>query len=353
MRYVIIGAGAIGGAIGGRLHDSGHDVLMVARGAQYAALSERGLRLVTPDGMLDLPVPVAAGPDAVRLHPDDVLILAVKTQDSVAALDAWAPRPVAGGGTAADRLPLICAQNGVANERLALRRFRRVYGMCVVLPASFLEPGVVAAPCAPYTGVLTVGRYPAPAAGGAAVPAADAGAVPAADGGADQVLRRFAAAAEKSVFLAPVVPDVMRWKYAKLLANLGNAVEAICGLGGGSQAMALAQRAAAEGAAVLDAAGIDRVGPAELRVSREGKVDVRPLDGAWAGGGSSWQSVVRGTGSIEADYLNGEIVLLGRLHGVPTPVNETLRRVANDCARGRRAPGEMSPAQLAEAMGSE
>ena len=38
-------------------------------------------------------------------------------------------------------------------------------------------------------------------------------------------------------------------------------------------------------------------------------------------GGSTTQSLARGTGSIETDWLNGEIVLLGRLHGVPTPAN--------------------------------
>jgi hypothetical protein len=50
-----------------------------------------------------------------------------------------------GGGTAGERLPLVCAQNGVAGERMALRRFRRVYGMCVWLPSTFLRPGHVAA----------------------------------------------------------------------------------------------------------------------------------------------------------------------------------------------------------------
>jgi 2-dehydropantoate 2-reductase len=59
-------------------------------------------------------------------------------------------------------------------------------------------------------------------------------------------------------------------------------------------------------------------------------------------GSSSWQSLARGTGAIEADWLNGEIVLLGRLHGVPTPVNEVLRRVANRMARNRLPPGSWS-----------
>ncbi|MES4904397.1 MULTISPECIES: 2-dehydropantoate 2-reductase N-terminal domain-containing protein [unclassified Streptomyces] len=326
MRYVVIGAGAVGGAIGGRLSQSGHDVVLVARGAHYEALRRDGLRLLTPDGTHRLPAPVADGPEAVELRPDDVLVLAVKTQDSVAALDAWAPRPVAGGGTAADRLPLVCAQNGVESERLALRRFRRVYAMCVWLPSTHLEPGEVIAPCAPFTGALHLGRYPS---------------------GADETARLIAADLEKSRFLAPVVPDVMRWKYAKLLSNVANAVEAICGPDGGEEAAALVRRAKTEASAVLDAAGIAHTSAAEQSAVRGGKMDIRPVDGGAArGGGSSWQSLVRGAGSIEADYLNGEIVLLGRVHGVPTPVNEALRRTANECARERRTPGTVTAARL-------
>jgi Ketopantoate reductase PanE/ApbA C terminal len=59
------------------------------------------------------------------------------------------------------------------------------------------------------------------------------------------------------------------------------------------------------------------------------------------------QSLARGTGTIEADHLNGEIVLLGRPHGVPTPMNELLQRLANRFARERRAAGSMPVADLA------
>ena len=90
-----------------------------------------------------------------------MLILAVKTQDAAAALDAWAWQPVTGGGVGRESLPVFCAQNGVASERLALRRFRHVYGVCVWLPATHLQPGAVEAQGAPMTGLLPVGRYPA------------------------------------------------------------------------------------------------------------------------------------------------------------------------------------------------
>jgi len=65
-------------------------------------------------------------------------------------------------------------------------------------------------------------------------------------------------------------------------------------------------------------------------------------------GGSSWQSLARG-GRLdrETDYLNGEIALLGRLHGVPTPVNVGLQVLANEMARTGPAPGSWPVSDLA------
>ncbi|WP_371618537.1 ketopantoate reductase family protein [Streptomyces sp. NBC_00454] len=319
MRYIIIGAGAIGATIGGRLADSGSEVVLVARGAHAEALRADGLRLTTADGERVHRLPVVGGPgDLGELRSDDVLLLTVKTQDAIAALDAWGDAEVAGGGTAAQRLPVLCAQNGVESERLALRRFARVYGVCVWLPATFLEPGTVSALCAPLTGILHIGR--------------------AAGGPADGKARRIATDLEKAGFEAPVVDDVMRWKYAKLLGNLGNAIQATTGPEPEPAKGALLLRAIREGKAVYEAAGISFASEAEQSAARDGKVD-QP---AGVRGGSSWQSLARGAGSVEADYLNGEIVMLGRLHGVATPVNDTLRHAANIFAREGLPPGAMS-----------
>ncbi|MGW1778089.1 ketopantoate reductase family protein [Streptomyces sp. NPDC002143] len=326
MRYIIIGAGAVGGTIGGRLAEAGQEVVLVARGAHRAALAENGLRLRVPDAELTYRLPVIDGPGELgALRADDVLVLAVKTQDGEAALQAWGPAPVEGGGTAAERLPLVCAQNGVEGPRLALRRFRHVYGVCVWLPSTHVEPGVVSAAGAPLTGILHLGRYPH---------------------GTDDTARRIAADLEKAHFEAPVVPDVSRWQYAKLLSNLGNALEAVTGPIDEPAAEALFERVRAEGAAVLRAAGIAYASAEEQRAVRGDKVTLVPLDGAPRGGGSSWQSLSRGAGSIEADYLNGEMAFLGRLHGVPTPLNELLQRLANEFARERRAPGSLPLPEL-------
>ncbi|MBT2405058.1 MULTISPECIES: ketopantoate reductase family protein [unclassified Streptomyces] len=322
MRYIIIGAGAIGASIGGRLAEAGHEVVLVARGAHAEAIKAEGLRLTTADGERVHRLPVVTGPAELgQLRPDDVLLLAVKTQDAIAALDAWGDAEVAGGGTAAQRLPVLCAQNGVESERLALRRFARVYGVCVWLPSTFLEPGVVSALCTPLTGILHLGR---------------------AAGGTDKLVHRIAADLERSGFEAPVVEDVMRWKYAKLLGNLGNAIQATTGPEPHPAKAALLVRAIREGKAVFEAAGIARASDAEQSAARDGKVEPAP----GVRGGSSWQSLARGTGSVEADYLNGEISMLGRLHGVPTPVNDTLRHAANIFAREGLPPGAMSVEDL-------
>ena len=72
MRFVIYGAGAIGGTIGGRLFESGHDVILIARGQHYSALASGGLSLSSPEDSITLPIPVVDHPRSVRFEPDDV-----------------------------------------------------------------------------------------------------------------------------------------------------------------------------------------------------------------------------------------------------------------------------------------
>ena len=126
--------------------------------------------------------------------------------------------------------------------------------------------------------------------------------------------------------------------------NLGNSVQAICGDARGTRDIHAALRT--EGQAVFAAAGIDYASAEEDAARRGDLLQMRPIDGAQRGGGSTWQSFARGTGSIEVDHLNGEIVLLGRLHGVPTPANALLQRLANEAARDRREPGFMTPDEV-------
>jgi 2-dehydropantoate 2-reductase len=328
MRYVILGAGAIGGTIGALLAESGQQVVLVARGEHARVMAATGLRLAMPDRVLTVHPPVLDDVAALDLQPGDILITASKTQHTAALLEAIAGRPES------DRVVVMCAQNGVENERVALRLFPHVLGCCLMLPAVHLEPGRVDAQGTPYPGMLEIGPYPA----GAELP----GKVT-----LDDVVADLAAAGFRTTGGA----HVMRWKYAKLIRNTGNAVTALCGQdldeAGRRVVHQIDRQAGAEAARVLDQAGIDYVSDAEWDRHRGHHVQVAPVEGRARTGGSSWQSIQRGTGSIESDALNGEIVLLARLSGERAPVNEVLQREATALARRRGRPGEMSPQQLA------
>jgi len=321
MRFVIYGAGAIGGVIGGRLFEAGHDVTLLARGDHLAALRADGLRLVSPDGAAVLQVPAAEHPAEVDLAPGDVVVLAMKSQDTPAALTALA-------ATAPDGVAVVCAQNGVENERMALRIFPDVYAMTVMCPATHLEPGVVVAHSAPTSGILDLGRYPQ---------------------GVDDTAVAVAAALSGATFVSEARADVMRWKYRKLTLNLANAVVALCAAS--PDIGTLLRFVRAEGEAALAAAGIDLVSVDEDRARRGELLTQRPIEGVDRNGGSSWQSLARGAGSIETDFLTGEIVLLGRLHGVPTPANELLQRLAVRAAAAKEPPGQHDAAELLAAIG--
>ena len=82
MRFVVIGAGAIGGVTGGRLHQAGHDVVLVARGPHHDAIRDRGLTIQCPTGEVILAVPVVDRVGRLDLDADDVVLLAVKSQDT-------------------------------------------------------------------------------------------------------------------------------------------------------------------------------------------------------------------------------------------------------------------------------
>ncbi len=316
MRFIVYGIGAIGGTLAAKLALSGADAVGIARGAQLAALQTDGLLLRTPDGDHRARFPVVAHPADLTLRPDDVIFLAMKSQDTLGALDALRD---AGARDQA----IVCAQNGVDNERMALRLFANVYAMLVVMPATFIRPGEVAAFGAPHAGLFDIGRYPT---------------------GTDEVTAAIVAALNIAGFAAFPHPNAMESKYGKLLMNLANVLDAAAG--DAIQHSGIPERARAEGQAVLRAAGIAFADVSPDNERRQRLMQMQPIPGAERVGSSSAQSLARGTGSIETDYLNGEIVLLGRLHGVPTPVNDGLCRLGRLLIAEKRPAGSMSLAEI-------
>jgi 2-dehydropantoate 2-reductase len=320
VRYVIIGAGAVGGSLGACLSASNHNVVLVARGSHYEAIRDHGLRFETPDSVEVVPVPVVSDPTDARITAGDVVLLAVKSQDTEGALNSLV-------GNAPLDTPIVCLQNGVENERVALRRFAHVYGGMVIVPATYLSPGTVSVGSSPTLGICDVGAYPS---------------------GSDEITKDLAAALVASRWSSEAVPDIMRIKYGKLLENLSNALQIALGLDQRNSDVGTIVRD--EGVACLEAAGIDYASNSEMRERRARSLSARPVSGQTRVGASTWQSVARGTGSVETDYLNGEIALLGRLHRIPTPANALLQAVSADVASGRRASGAMSEEEFRAAL---
>ena len=324
MRFVVYGAGGIGGTIGGRLHQAGHDVVLIARGAHAEVMQRDGLHLVGTDGAHTLSIPVRTHPREVDWRSDDIALLTMKSQHTTAALEDLAQ-------SAPSDIAVVCGQNGVANERMALRRFARVYGTVVHLPTMYVKPGQVVTYADGRGGVLDTGCYPS---------------------GVDDTCTTITDAFESAGFVARPDPAIMRMKYAKLLVNLANAPHAATGMSG-EDAAKITGLLRAEGMACLEAAGIEGIDVAELQERHEGVYRTGEIPGFPRGGGSTWQSLERGTSNVESDYLNGEIVLLGRLHGVPTPANAVCQRLAGRMAAEGASPGSMTVQQLLDLIEQE
>src|SRR4051812_497636 len=101
MRFLVLGAGAVGGYFGGRLAGAGRAVAFLVRGQRATALAEQGLGVETPPGVSTARVRVATA-DRVG-GPYDIVLLPAKHYALDAAIDAI--RPGIGPKTAV--LPLL------------------------------------------------------------------------------------------------------------------------------------------------------------------------------------------------------------------------------------------------------
>ena len=85
MRFSVVGSGAVGGYYGAKLQRAGHDVTLIARGLNLAALREKGLTVQS--AMLgDFHVTPRAEETADSVKDSDVVLLATKTYDNDTAI---------------------------------------------------------------------------------------------------------------------------------------------------------------------------------------------------------------------------------------------------------------------------
>lgn len=328
MRYIVYGAGGIGCTIGGHLHRVGHEVVLVGNPDHMAAIRARGMAFLTGDGTHTLEIPAFdSAADITPFRDDDVVLLCAESQHTARCVgqlkNAGAP----------PSLPIVCCQNSIWNEPTVSRAFVRVYGAVIAVRAIFLKPGEVINPLSKRAGFIEVGCYPM---------------------GRDELCEAVARDLTEASFTANANAEVMQAKGAKCLGNLGNALQAITdGRGGTEVYLGQVQR---EAETVWAAAGIDWEDRERFWERRRQSEEVakRPPgyeDFKW--GGSSWQSLTRATGSIEAEELNGDVVRLGAYLKIPTPYNLLLLQLATEMAEKHEPPGKFSADELMGMIPSE
>ncbi len=136
MRVVIVGAGGVGGLLGGLLARSGTEVALLARGAHLEAIRRQGLLVESPLG--SFAVRVQAADDPVALGRADAVLVAVKTWQ--VAEVAPAVRPLLGPGSV-----VVPLENGVeASDTLASELGEGSVGNGVIaVIASIAAPGAI------------------------------------------------------------------------------------------------------------------------------------------------------------------------------------------------------------------
>lgn len=333
-RYVIFGAGAIGAAIGGLLSRAGARVVCVARPAVAKAL-ERGIVLEEhgKETTVRCDAVTAVG-ELTREHGDVALI----TTKSQASEEAVRELSVAYDET----LPVVCLQNGVRNEAIAAARFKTVYAGLVFFSAVQLEPSLITMP---QGRTVAIGCYPE---------------------GLDDRARRMCDDLKRAGLEALSSAYVMSMKWGKLIANLNNATTTITGYWleramADTEMRRLMLAVREEGLRVSDAAGIavepPPGEPSAIRIREMTEKLRQPLKPAKPGDdddlvdqertySSMWQDLYLGRKQNEAEFLNGEIIALGRKVGIPTPYNWVLLETVNRMFAEGLKPGLYGPQEL-------
>lgn len=298
MRFAIVGAGGVGGYLGVRLTQAGHDIAYLARGRSLAALRDTGISLESPHGPVRLG-PQRASDDAAELGAADAVIVTVKLYD----LADIAPRlaPLIGPGAAV--LPL---QNGVESHSIlsaALGPAAALKG--VVSIKSFLTAPAAVMCKSPFCRI----RFGE------------------ADGRNSDRSRRLAEALNGCIGVSADMPasiDAEIWQKFIMLASF-SAVSCLARATIGevldsADARSLVLEAAQEAMAVARAQGVAL--PADINDVVMRQVRDMPREGR-----PSMLEDLESGRRLELPYLSGTVVRLGRAAGILTPIHDTAYRV--------------------------
>ncbi len=306
-RLIVVGAGAVGGSVGGLVANLGKPVVLVARGEHGHKLRDSGLLVRMPSKTVVAHPEVVERIEDLSLLDGDVVMFATKLQDASAVMDQWLQ-------FAGTDIPVICANNGVHAERWASERFATVISMLIWMPAEHLVPGEVS---------LFASDTP-----GSPVGILDNGPIKDNEVGlAGEVSKELSEWLTQAGFDAVSRDDMMRWKHAKWITNLGNAAQALVE----GDWKSIAKLAQAEGEAILEAAQVPRVSTRDL-LDRCKALKLSQIDGQSRKGGSSWQSFHRGQ-AMETPWLEGAMADLADQFGIDAPVLRYFRELTKQPRR--------------------
>ena len=327
-RYIVFGAGAIGSILGAALHRSGQDVVLVGRGLHVQAIQKEGLQLISEGVLRRIKVNAVGDLRTIKPRSDDILLLTVKSQDTEAAAKQlsgiYGPRP-----------PMVSLQNAVRNEEILARQFQQVYGGLVEFSGNYLSPGFVEHT---RNNLVAVGKYPE---------------------GVDAVSERITTDLTVAGFRVECHPQVMNLKWWKLLLNVNNALLALLGCWlqkahSDPNIYPLMADVMCESLGVLRKANIHPQAPQCLppientieKLRNGGFACEYDLPAEKRTYPSTWQDLHLRRQATEVDFLNGEIVQLGKDLGVPTPLNSILTNLIHLAIEHKDPPGKYSPEEI-------
>jgi 2-dehydropantoate 2-reductase len=300
MRYLVMGAGALGSVFGGLLQHCGQSVAFIGRGSHFDRITTRGLTIEGIWGEFQV------GPvvhQAVSSGSYDVILLCVKsfhTQEACRRVQ----------GLLAPRGLIVSVQNGLGNLEIIARECgaERTIGARVIFGAQIIRPGVAR---------VTV--YAEPVLVGAMSPSSS-----------HPGLSRVAADLNRAGIPTREVDDIQTHIWGKVLYNCAlNPLGAILGapygaLGDNSQTRDLMLRIIEEVYQVAGARGVPLAHADAAAYFNFFMENLVPATAShWP---SMWQDLQAGR-RTEIEALNGAICRYGEDVGMPTPYNDAISRL--------------------------
>jgi 2-dehydropantoate 2-reductase len=259
---------------------------------------------------------------------DDILLLTVKSQDTEAAAKQLS-------SIYGSRPPMVSLQNAVRNEEILARQFQQVYGGLVEFSGNYLSPGFVEHT---RNNLVAVGKYPE---------------------GVDPISERITTDLTLAGFRVECHQHVMNLKWWKLLLNVNNALLALLGCWlqkahSDPNIYPLMADVMGESLSVLRRADIHPQAPHGLppieatieKLRKGGFACEYDLPAERRTYPSTWQDLRLRRQATEVDFLNGEIVRLGKDLGVRTPLNSILTNLVHLAVEHRHPPGKYSPEEI-------